>query len=197
MRHLKYSPFRTILIPHRGRRSIHGRFALGMLCVIGQVELCHAQGTPDVNATISAVQEGSTYDYTIKVNNAADSVAFGTFWYGWVPAAFYLGTDPAAVTPASGWTYSIQDGSPAGYSIEFNTSTTPLQPGASTSFEFTSSEAPSTLYGSDANESYVYTGSTAFSGSGEQVNVTAVPEPSSIALMLTGVSGLWFARRKR
>ena len=132
----------------------------------------------------------------IQVNNTADSVAFGTFWYGWVPGAFYLGTDPATVTPASGWTYSIQVGSPAGYSIEFNTSTALLQPGASTSFEFTSSEAPSTLYGSDANESYVYTGSAAFSGSGEQVNVTAVPEPSSIALMLTGVSGLWFARRK-
>lgn len=166
-----------------------------MWCVIGPVELCHAQGTPDVNATLSGVQVGSTYDYTLQVNNAADSEAIGTFWYAWVPGAFYMSTDPGSITPASGWTDSVQTGAPNGYSIEFNT-TTALQPGNSAIFTFSSSESPATLQGEDANDSYVYSGSTAFTGDGEQVTVVAVPEPSSIALMLTGLTGTWFARRK-
>jgi hypothetical protein len=47
------------------------------------------------------------------------------------------------------------------------------------------------------DQSFVYSGPAAFSGSGEQVSVSAVPEPSSIALMVTGLAGAWFARRKR
>jgi hypothetical protein len=174
-----------------------GHFALGVLCVIGQVELCHAQGSLDVTATVSAVQVGSTYDYTVTVDNAADSVAFGTFWYGWVPGVFEMGTAPGSVTPASGWTDSEPTGgSPTEYSIEFNTATA-LAPGSSVQFGFSSTESPSALYAGGANNSFVYTGSTAFTGSGAQVNVTAVPEPSSIALMLSGLTaGGWLIRRR-
>jgi hypothetical protein len=177
-----------ISIPQQLLSARYGTFALGMWCVIGSIELCHAQGTLDVNATISAVQNGSTYDYTIEVNDPSGSPAVGTFWYAWVPGVFELGTAPSSVTPASGWTYSTPSTGPNNYSIEFN-STTPLASGSSATFSFTSTETPSALFASSADDSYVYTGSTAFSGSGQEVNVSAVPEPSSIALMATGLTG--------
>jgi hypothetical protein len=188
-----------ISIPQRLLRARYGTFALGMLCVIGTNELCHAQGTLDVNATISAVQSGGTYDYSLTVNNAGDSVAFGTFWYAWVPGAFEMSAVPSSVTPAAGWTFSTPSGNPGTSSIEFN-NTTPLDPGSSATFAFVSTETPSEMFATGPgtpDQSFVYTGSTAFSGSSEQVSVSPVPEPSSIALMLTGLTGAWFTRRKR
>ncbi|HUD46833.1 MAG TPA: PEP-CTERM sorting domain-containing protein [Candidatus Baltobacteraceae bacterium] len=182
-----------ISIPRLFVGARYGIFALGMWCGIGQIELCHAQGTLNVDATISAVQDGGVYDYTIELNNPSGSPAVGTFWYAWVPGQFYLGTEPSSVTSPSGWSDSVV----ANHSIEFNTSTAPLAPGTSATFGFTSTEAPATLYASSADISFVYTGSTAFSGSGEQFTVSPIPEPSSIALMMTGLTGAWFARRKR
>jgi hypothetical protein len=183
-------------IPERLLGSRIVTFALGMLCVIGTVELCHAQGTLNVDATISAVQNGSSYDYTIVLNNPSGSLALGTFWYAWVPGQFELGTLPSSITPAPGWTDSTPSAGGANYSIEFNT-TTPLATGSSATFGFVSTETPATLFASSADVSFVYTGSSAFSGSGEQFTVSSVPEPSSIALILTGLTGATFARRKR
>jgi hypothetical protein len=186
-------------IPNRVTGSRCGAFALGMLCVIGTIELCHAQGTLDVSATISDIQNGGNYDYTLTLNNASDSIALGTFWYAWVPGAFELSSAPSSVTPATGWTFTTPGGGGGTSSVEFNT-TTPLAPGSSATFGFASTETPSQMFATGAgkpDQSFVYSGPAAFSGSGEQVSVSAVPEPSSIALMVTGLAGAWFARRKR
>ncbi len=188
---MKKTLLRPPPVPQRLLGSRYAIFALGMLCVIGRSELCHAQGTLNVDASISAVQNGSSYDYSILLNNPTGSPAVGTFWYAWVPGKFELSTDPSSVTPPPGWTDSIV----GNYSIEYNT-TTPLAGGSSATFAFTSTEAPATLFGSSADVSFVYTGSTAFSGASEQFTVSPVPEPSSICLMLTGLSGVWWARRK-
>ena len=181
-----------ISLPQRLFGAGYGIFALGMLCVIGPVELCHAQGTLNVDASISAVQNGSTYDYSILLNNPSGSPSVDVFWYAWVPGAFYLSVNPSSVTPAAGWNDSIV----GNYSIEFTTASAPLAGGSSATFAFTSTEAPATLFGSSADISYVYTGG-ALSSPGQQFTVSSVPEPSTIGLMLTGLTGVWYVRRKR
>jgi hypothetical protein len=155
----------------------------------------YAQGALNVSATISDVQAGSLWDYTVNLKNAAGSSSVGTFWFDWTPGNFYLSVNPTTVTPPSGWTIATQSGS-----IEFNTSTAPLTAGSSLNFAFASTEAPAQVFADSskpADSSAVYTGPAAFSGSQELFNVTpaAVPEPSSIALILAGLMGTGFISR--
>jgi hypothetical protein len=176
-------------------KTISSVFALGIVCVIGHSQSSQAQGTLNVNATISGVQNGGVYDYTIILNNPASSSAVETFWFDWTPGNFYLESNPTSTGEPAGWSVSLTSGS-----IEYNTSTAPLEPGFSDTFTFVSTEAPASVYADSdkgaADSSTVYTGPAAFSGSAQTFNVAAVPEPSSISLIAIGLAGAVIARKR-
>lgn len=154
----------------------------------------HAQGF-FANAQLSSQSAGGgLFDYTLSLDNAANSPnQIETFWYAWVPGQNYLPTSPASVQPPTGWTDNIiHIGAGDGYSIRFTTSTTPVTPGSSLDFKFTSTDTPAALAGDSpyypttpVGTSFLYSGAP-FSGVSQQFLVQPVPEPGSASLLLGG-----------
>jgi hypothetical protein len=136
---------------------------------------------------VFGVQSGGVYDYTITLTNTSTSVAIGSFWYAWVPGAFYLPADPNSASAPAGWSASAVLNS-----IQFSANAgTSLAPGASINFNFIADFTPSQLTGT-AGFSYVYTGGIE-DDNGSFLNVqtvSPVPEPSSLGLLGAGALGL-------
>ena len=186
---------------------------LGVLCVLGTSYAGHAQGISADAGITGQSSGGGSFNYTITLNNESSSLSpIATFWYSWVPGADFLPTSPLSVQAPAGWTYSIQGGGyyyygyyyPDGYSIEFTTTTSPLAPGSSLDFGFTSKDSPSALAGDSplfpgnpVGTSYVFSG-VGESGDNAELFVQPVPEPSSAGLLAAGSAALLAARwRKR
>jgi PEP-CTERM motif len=163
------------------------RFALAVVTMLAASAVCgRAQGEL-ASGTVSGVQSGGNYDYTIMLNNTSDSVAIGSFWYAWVPGAFYLPSDPTGASAPAGWTASIVLNS-----IQFSANSgISLAPGASISFQYVGTFAPSQLTGTAGN-SFVYTGGIE-DDPGAFLDVQTVapaPEPSTFGLLAVGSLGL-------
>jgi hypothetical protein len=141
----------------------------------------HAQGE-SASGTVSGVQSGSDYDYTITLLNTSGSVTIDGFWYAWVPGEFYLPSDPTSASAPAGWTASI-----IANSIQYSGGS--LAPGASINFSYVATFAPSALTGT-AGFSYVYHSgldSGPDTGSFLNVQTVAAPEPSSVSLLMAGL----------
>ncbi len=173
----------------------------------------HAQSyVVNSQITSQAVGDG-TYDYTIQLNNdGSSSASIGEFWFAWVPD--YYGYDlltsaPTITQMPAGWTdnvvYNPYSGiyGPDGYSIQFFAGT-PLAPGGSYTFGFSSADSPTTLaqnstyYPVPTLTSYVYDAS-GYDYYGSEILVTpaAVPEPSTVGLLGICAAGLLFAAKRR
>jgi hypothetical protein len=128
-----------------------------------------------VTATISAVAAGSSYAYTITLQNTG-SVALNSFWYGWTTGGNNLPSDPSSPTNSLGWGNNLD-----GNSIKWvNSSGTALAPGASATFTFTSSSAPSAITKSPSGESVAYVGAIDFTEN-KAGDSTAVFSPTLVA----------------
>ncbi len=190
-----------------GRRIVP--FLPGLLA-LGAASAAHAQIQADAQLTGQSAG-GGLYTYNITLNNlGSSSSGIQTFWYSWVPGADFLPTSPVSVQAPAGWMSSVQGGPyydpygyyyPDGYSIEFTTSTTPLNPGSSLTFGFMSTDSPAALAGNSpiftyypVGTSYVFSG-VGESGLGLQFLVQSVPEPSSLALLTAASIGLWSITR--
>jgi hypothetical protein len=172
------------------------RLALSLLVVLafrysGQAQI-------NANATFSGVQAGVNYDYTITLHNTAASTGpIETFWFAWVPGEDFLPSNPLSVQPPSGWTDGVTHGGAGdGYGIEFVTSTTPLTPGNSMTFQFQSADTPAALAADSpyypttpVGTSFVYQGSP-FVTPSQSFVVQPVPEPSVLALFLVACIAL-------
>jgi hypothetical protein len=169
-----------------------GLFALGAVCVIGFAESSRAQGTLNLTATISDVQNGGLYDYTVVLTDPAGSASAETFWFGWTFSGNHLVSEPSDIVSPSAWSSSITTG--PGFAIEWTTST-PLTAGQSLTFQFASPDSPTVMAAND--ESYGF-GGAAFSMPEQEFAPNQVPEPSTFGLMATGLVGLsgWLARRR-
>jgi hypothetical protein len=137
------------------------------------------------SATVSFVQiTASAYEYTITLTDTG-TTPIGTFWFSWVPGAGFLPNLPSFSSP-DGWSASLTDAVPPanGYSIEWiaGSASAALQPGQSLSdFVFTSTTAPSTLFGNSTihaptpvTTSVVYSGAP-FSDAGFTLVATDAP----------------------
>jgi hypothetical protein len=158
------------------------RLALAVAVSLGaSITSSRAQGEM-ASGTVSGVQSGSDYDYTVTLLNTSSSVTIDGFWYAWVPGEFYLPSTPASASAPAGWTASI-----VANSIQYSGGS--LVPGASINFNYIATFAPSSLTGT-AGFSYVYhSGLDSGPDGGTFLNVqtVAAPEPSSASLTMTGL----------
>jgi hypothetical protein len=113
---------------------------------------------PTVTATIYGVAAGSSYDYTITLQNTG-SYALNSFWYGWTTSGDNLASDPTTAANSLGWSNDI-----SGNSIKWtNSAGAALAAGASATFTFVSTSSPSALATSPSGESVAYVGAIDFS----------------------------------
>lgn len=158
-------------------------------------------------ATYTATQATpGVYTYALTLNNTG-TTNIGTFWFSWVPGAGFLTPVPSAYTSPAGWTYTATN---AGAGIRWVTTTNLLAAGSSLSgFSFTSTETPDQLaaprtvgaFTQPGAVSYVYEGAPLTTASYQFVAtpaaVAVTPEPGTLVLMLTGLSGIAVAARRR
>jgi hypothetical protein len=159
----------------------------------------HAQG---VIATISGVQDGANWDYTITLTDTG-STQIGNFWYAWTPDTFPFFYLPAGtisnISGANGWTGATSENS-----IQYvdNSSANALNPGDFVKLFYTASFSPTDLANtSNSGRSVAYSGSGTFVENGAStgdftVTPVAAPEPTSLALLGTGLAGLAFIGRR-
>jgi hypothetical protein len=176
--------------------------AVGLLTIWAGPALAALSAT----ATISSTPDGSNFDYTVSVTDNG-TTDIGTFWFAWTPPGDpteydFLPTPPSAEAGPSGWTAPLVTAFP-GTSIEYhNVSGSPISPGQTGTFTFTSSDSPTTLQGKQfgtfpITESFIYEGAPEV-GSFSQVNpVFVVPEPSSAALLALAGCSIAARRRRR
>lgn len=196
------------IISVRMRRSPLARltvFALGAMCVFGFVESSRAQGTLSATATISETgQVGSEFEYSLVLDNTGTD-PINALWYGWTIGSFNLPSAPSDIAGPTGW-----GGTADGNSIQFkNNSGTALAPGTFETFTFDSTSTfaqmtTGTHDGDPTGESVAYAAVGDFGEQGQAGQAsnpftpTAVPEASTLALMVAGLAGMsaWLARRR-
>jgi len=183
--------------------GILSSIALGMVVIGNGPAFGQLAGT----ATISDVQSGPNYNYTVQLKNTSASTDIGTFWFAWTPPGDpteydFLPTAPSVAGQPTGWIGSISPGFP-GTSIEFyNNTGSAITPGQTGTFTFTTTDSPATLQGFQfgsfpITDSFIYAGAPEV-GSFAQVNpVFVVPEPSSIGLLAVGCTAFLARRRNR
>jgi hypothetical protein len=130
---------------------------------------------PTVTATISGVADGSSFDYTITLQNTGTN-ALNSFWYGWTTNGDNLPTAPTSAGNSLGWSNAL-----SGDSIMWtNNSGTALAPGATTTFTFVSSDSPTAITTPPSGESVAYVGAIDFS-QGAAGDSTAAFSPTLVS----------------
>src|ERR1700690_2387031 len=102
-------------------KLISPKLFLSLLIALGSASIAFAQGEA-ATGSVSGVQNGGVYDYTITLNNTSGSVSIGSFWYAWTPNIspfFYLPGVPSSASGPAGWTGSV-----VGNSIQYSDSGT-------------------------------------------------------------------------
>jgi hypothetical protein len=168
---------------------------------------CHlqAQGTLSATATITETGTvGSENEYSLLLDNTGTD-PIGALWYGWIQGHFDLPSSPTSIAGPSGWT-----GTADGNSIQFaNASGSTIAPGSFGTFTFDSTSSLSAM--TTGNTGGTATGNSVAYDNGGDIGLqgvagrasnpfvpTAVPEPSTLGLMMTGLAGMsaWLIRRR-
>jgi len=166
------------------------RFAL-LLAAGGAALSVQATGTISASATLSDVLVGSTYDYTLTLDNTG-TIPIESFWYGWTTSGNNLPSSPFSAGNSLGWVNTLD-----GTSIEYKGSSgNALAPANSATFTFDSTSTPAQMTNGTAGESVAYAGAIDFTqdqpGDSSAVfapTLTAVPEPSTVSLLAIGLVG--------
>jgi hypothetical protein len=169
-------------------------FAIGIVTAAGLAASAISASAQSATATISGVQNGSVYDYTITLNNTG-STMLNSFWYGWIQFLFDLPSPPSSAGNSLGWNNTLD-----GNSIEYVNSTgTPLAAGSSATFTFVDTADPTAITTAPSGESVAYVGGIDFSqgAAGDSTGIFSpvlqpAPEPSTLGLMAVGLFALLF-----
>lgn len=187
--------------------GIHQSLIAAVALAVGAAASSFIQAqTLNVSAQIRGQDAGGgSFDYTITLNNSASSTdPVETFWYSWVPGADFLPSNPLTLNAPTGWGATVTHlGASDGFGIQFTTTTSPLAPGSSMDFGFSSSDTPAVIAGDSpffpgnpVGTSYVYSGAP-FSGNSAQFVVASVPEPDERGLLCIGGIGVLIAELRR
>jgi hypothetical protein len=167
---------------------------LTLIIAAGATTLALAQGEI-ASGTISGSGAGPyTYDLTFSDSAGATS-PIGSVWYSWIPGQFFLPSDPTGANAPAGWTASIVNNS-----IQFVASSSAFDIAAGQSlsgFSYQATFSPAQLAAApNSGESVAYSGGL-FSDGGNTFVVSAVPEPSSLALLAGSIAGLCLLGRRK
>lgn len=167
---------------------------LGVALLVCADVTAYSQGQI-ASGIISAAGSGP-YTYNLSFTDAATATApIGSVWYAWVPGGFFLPSTPTSASAPAGWTATI-----SGNSIQFVASSAANDIAAGQTlagFSYQASFSPAQLQAApNGGESVAYSGGL-FSDTGNTFNVqfASVPEPSAIALLGVGATGLLARRR--
>jgi hypothetical protein len=166
------------------------QFAIRLALAAGLAASAASAQAQSATATISGVQVGANFDYTIILKNTgADNL--NDFWYGWIQFENDLPSDPSSAANSLGWANELD-----GNSIQWENNTgTALAPGQSATFTFVDSSTPAAITSGISGESVAYVDGIDFSQgvAGDSTGIftpslVAAPEPSSIALLAAGAA---------
>jgi hypothetical protein len=184
------------LIQSTGITAAAGRILLGLILVAGTASSAHAQGQI-ASGTISASGSGP-FTYDLSFSDAPTSTSpVGSVWYAWVPGFFYLPGIPTSASAPAGWTAAV-----FGDSVQFtaNSPANYITAGSTLSgFSYQAAFSPTQLAAAgNSGVSVAYSGAL-FSDPGNTftVQAAAVPEPSTLALLICGTTGLCLFCRRR
>ena len=171
---------------------------LALAIVAGLAVSTISSPAQSASATISGVLVGSTYDYTITLQNTG-TYNLNSFWYGWIQFLDDLPSVPTNPGNLLGWANTVS----ANSIMWVNSTGTALAPGQSGVFTFESTSTPAQMTAGIAGESVAYVNGITFSqgAAGDSTGIfaptlVAAPEPSSLGLLMAGLFGAWVASRR-
>jgi hypothetical protein len=167
---------------------------LGLMLAVGTATSLQAQGQL-ASGTVSGSGSGP-YTYSLTFSDAAGATSpIGSVWYAWVPGVFYLPGTPTSASAPAGWTATV-----SGTSVQYvaNSAGNDILAGQSLSgFGYQAAFSPAQLAAApNSGRSDAYSAGL-FSDGGNIFVVTAVPEPSALALLISGATVLWLAGRRK
>jgi hypothetical protein len=172
------------------------RIFLCLILAATTASTVHAQGEI-ASGTVSGSGSGP-YTYNLSLSNAPTATSpIGSVWYAWTPGNFFLPSVPTSAMAPAGWSANI-----FGNSIQFisNAASNDIAaghglPGFSYQAAFTPAQLAAAL---DSGLSVAYSGGL-FSDSGDTFTfqTESVPEPSPLALLITGAIGLYLVGRRK
>jgi hypothetical protein len=173
-----------------------GSILAGLLLAAGIATTVLAQGEI-ANGTVSSSGSGP-YTYNLTFGAAANSLSpVGSVWYAWTPGNFYLPGNPIAGTAhaPSGWTASIFANS-IQFSANSAASDIPIG-GTLPGFNYQANFTPAQLAAApNSGLSVAYAGGIQ-SDAGFTFTVQTVPEPSTLTLLVAGLTALWLVGWRR
>ena len=186
--------------------SLRGAVGLAAVAVACACATVPALAAESASATFTSTQLSATsWQYDLTLTDTG-TTPVGTFWFAWVPGENFLTTPASGIDSPAGWTAKTTHAGPTdGYAIQWVAgASAALAPGASLGgFSFDSTMSPEQMMGSSAfypttpvTTAFVY-GGAPFSDSGFKFEVSAVPEPSSLALLGLGALAVGVALRRQ
>jgi hypothetical protein len=184
------------LIRSTGITTAAGRILLGLILVAGIATSVLAQGEI-ASGTISGSGSGP-YTYALSFSDSPSATSpIGMVWYGWTTSGFFLPGNPTSASAPSGWTAALS-GNSVQYTANSPASYIPIG-GTLSGFGYHAAFSPATLAGtpnSGLSEAYA-AGLFSDAGSIFTVQIVAVPEPSTLTLLVCGAIGLCLVGHRR
>jgi hypothetical protein len=180
------------------------RIRLVSLAVLSLFVTSPAFAALSATAIVSTSSTSSPFSYTINLKNTGDT-NIGTFWFAWTNIGYdFLPTNPTGISGPAGWVDPITHNFPGdGYGIEYyNTSGSPIAPGGTGLFHFTSTDTLAALKadafypGNKVTTSFVYIGFPE-TDAGFRLDAGVAPEPASATLACIAGGACWLAWRRQ